>query len=248
MDLLKPTATIIGDDDVNAADFCRTLVDETSVQQRRSPADHRSSHLRSEHRPAPSRAGDRQGQRPAARQLQRAEPRQQDHAARRLGRMLAGKLATCTATIPSFLTDACHTTADAMTNWDIHDDSLTTEGHVKTGGQQCDVVDETNEPGTTDAVDNCKLPRRQRARRPRRLRGPVLDGLRRADAAEHVGSVRPDVPAPDAALGRQARRGRRPDAGRARRRDDPREQRREPRGHQRRRLPPPELQDRGLQP
>jgi hypothetical protein len=42
----------------------------------------------------------------------------------------------------------------AMSNWDIHDDSLATEGHVKTGGVQCLLADETN-LDLSDAVDNC---------------------------------------------------------------------------------------------
>jgi len=44
--------------------------------------------------------------------------------------------------------------AGAMTNWDIHDDSLLTEGHLKTGGTQCVLADETN-TNLSDAVDNC---------------------------------------------------------------------------------------------
>jgi hypothetical protein len=44
---------------------------------------------------------------------------------------------------------------DWITNWDIHDDLSTVEGHVITGGVQCDAADETNPAGTTDAVDNC---------------------------------------------------------------------------------------------
>jgi hypothetical protein len=51
-----------------------------------------------------------------------------------------------------------HTTADYVTNWDIHDDtSNITEGHVMTGGVQCDAASETNPAGSTDAVDNCVL-------------------------------------------------------------------------------------------
>jgi len=67
---------------------------------------------------------------------------------------LAVRAATCSAG-PNDL--ACHTPGDPSTisNWDIHDDSLATEGHVKTGGKQCDVLTETNDAGTTDAVDNC---------------------------------------------------------------------------------------------
>jgi hypothetical protein len=49
-------------------------------------------------------------------------------------------------------TDA--TTAGALTNWDIHDDSLLTEGHLDTDGVQCAAVDETN-TDLSDSVDNC---------------------------------------------------------------------------------------------
>jgi hypothetical protein len=45
--------------------------------------------------------------------------------------------------------------SDWITNWDIHDDLTTVEGHVITGGAQCDPASETNLAGTTDAVDNC---------------------------------------------------------------------------------------------
>jgi hypothetical protein len=44
--------------------------------------------------------------------------------------------------------------ATAMSNWDIHDDSALTEGHVFTNGKQCALVDETNKD-LSDAVDNC---------------------------------------------------------------------------------------------
>ena len=68
---------------------------------------------------------------------------------------LAARAATCTNTNDPL----CHTpgTPSVISNWDIHDDSLLTEGHVKTGGQQCDEPSETNDAGTIDAVDNCRV-------------------------------------------------------------------------------------------
>ena len=51
-----------------------------------------------------------------------------------------------------------HTIADAMTNWDIHDDSLATEGHTITDplGSQCPADPNVEEIYTNfDAVDNC---------------------------------------------------------------------------------------------
>jgi hypothetical protein len=47
-----------------------------------------------------------------------------------------------------------HLQSDWISNWDIHDDLTTVEGHIKTGGVQCDAISETN-PGLNDAVDNC---------------------------------------------------------------------------------------------
>ena len=44
------------------------------------------------------------------------------------------------------------TQAAYVSNWDIHDDMLDTEGHVAPG--PC-IDQNTNAPGTTDAVDNC---------------------------------------------------------------------------------------------
>jgi hypothetical protein len=48
---------------------------------------------------------------------------------------------------------ADHLQSDWITNWDIHDDLLNTEGHVNTA--QCDGA--ANAAGSTDAVDNCTL-------------------------------------------------------------------------------------------
>ena len=47
---------------------------------------------------------------------------------------LAVRAATCTYSVNDPLD--CHTPGEASTisNWDIHDDQLKTEGHVKTGG------------------------------------------------------------------------------------------------------------------
>ena len=43
----------------------------------------------------------------------------------------------------------------AMSSWDIHDDSLTTEGHVKTYGKQCPDPRYSEKYDAFDAVDNC---------------------------------------------------------------------------------------------
>jgi hypothetical protein len=49
-----------------------------------------------------------------------------------------------------------HTTADYITNWDIHDDMTHVEGHVPGAPlASCDLP--TNLPATTDAVDNCPV-------------------------------------------------------------------------------------------
>jgi hypothetical protein len=74
---------------------------------------------------------------------------------------LAARAATCSSTYEDYYDDAlsCHTPGSpgVISNWDIHDDSLLTEGHVNTSGQQCDTASETNLAGTTDAVDNCRV-------------------------------------------------------------------------------------------
>ena len=131
----------------------------------------------------------------------------------------------------------------AMTNWDIHDDSLTTEGHIITDRRRA--VRRARRRDLRrhfDAVDNCtdaeRPPRAAsrrcsaRSRRAGYTIGP-FDPIYPYDTMLSDGKVDAgDAPMPAAQIDvdDRARTTRRPDR------------------HQRRRLPLPELQDRGLQP
>jgi hypothetical protein len=157
MDLLKPTATIIGDDDVNAGDFCDPKFDAASLVIARGgyrvcdptiDPRHRVQVIVKGHVPLKANFWEWD--------LDNSLTFPDDWP------VLAAKFANCTA-VPNDPT--CHTTADAMTNWDIHDDSLATHngslannGHVLTAGTQCLLADETNPAGSQDEVDNCLLP------------------------------------------------------------------------------------------
>jgi hypothetical protein len=79
---------------------------------------------------------------------------------------LAGVAAQCTAgsSVDNngvSNSNLCHTLAEAVTNWDIHDDSVTHDtpttaiDQVMTGGVQCPIASETMPAGSTDEVTNC---------------------------------------------------------------------------------------------
>ena len=109
-------------------------------------------------------------------------------------------------------------------------------------------LDETNEPGTTDAVDNCKLPVVSELVLQDGSAGPFSTVFGTPTQRNTWGPYDPmfphltllsdgkldagDAPMPAARIDVTIREN---DATK-------------PDGHQRRRLPPPELQDRGLQP
>ena len=94
-----------------------------------------------------------------------------------------------------------HDFAHAMSNWDIHDDSLLTEGHTITYplGTQCPADPLVEEKYKDfDAVDNCTPERHARR---------LLDGVRHAvDRRPHDRPVRSDLLRRHDALGRQGRR------------------------------------------
>jgi hypothetical protein len=161
MDLLKPTATIIGDSSINPADACpperlAANLDKNHiiswggfpVCDPKIDPNHRVQILIKGNVPLLSNYT--------------KEWKLGDHITLPDDwAKLAAVAAACTAVPeidPFGNSPTCHTAADAMTNWDIHDNSLPTEGHVKTLGTQCVLADETNPAGTTDAVDNCTDP------------------------------------------------------------------------------------------
>jgi hypothetical protein len=138
MDLLKPTVT--GGGDVNAGDFCRQTLESADLINLYGPYSVCDPKLDPRHRVKVVVKGN--------------IPLLANFSEWGLGDHLTmpddwGKWA---AVMARSTTDA--TTAGALTNWDIHDDSLLTEGHLITGGTQCAAIDETN-TGLSDAVDNC---------------------------------------------------------------------------------------------
>ena len=167
-------------------------------------------------------------------ELQRVGPRRSPHAAGRLGQVGRRRWRARP-------TD--HNAADAMTNWDIHDDSLPTEGHTITTRSAASARrSERQETYTNfDAVDNCTDAAARRAASRRcsaRCRAPAtpigpFDPIYPYDTMLSDGKVDAgDAPMPAAQIDVTIKR----------------QQRRRPDRHQRRRLPLPELQDRGLQP
>ena len=195
MDILKPTVT--GGGDVNAGDLCHLQEIAPTAEKILSLGPYSSL-----------RSGDRQ---PAPRQVivKGNIPLLANFSEWGLGDHLTmpDDWAKWAAVMARSTVDhgAASDPAGAMSNWDIHDDSLLTEGHVITNplGTQCPADpndEEVNPTGTTDAVDNCHPTARSGAASRRCSARPVA-------RRPHDRAVGSDLPVRHAALGRQGRRG-----------------------------------------